>query len=171
MIASSCTTTLPADCAPASCGWRCAVDVIDELLSQPGAASGEEADLLLDLRWKLGKSEDAAGALKLFCDLRRRMEHRHYLAFFRIRRWMENHLLAAVRICPAAEAHSVPVKLDHYCVEAIRRVCLCAALGRGAVMIAPRLEFLYRPSANRRVFAPLPSLAQNSTLQTAQTLH
>ncbi len=145
--------------------------MIDELLSQPGAASGEEADLLLDLRWKLGKSEDAAGALKLFCELRLRMEQRHYLAFFRIRRWMENHLLAAVRICPAAEGHSVPVKLDHYCVEAIRRVSLCAALGRSAVMIAPRLEFLYRSAANRRPHAARPPLTQTSTLQTPQTLH
>src|SRR4051794_38120766 len=100
-----CATSLPADCAPADCRWRCALEVIDELLSQPDAVSGEEADSLLDLRWKLGKNEDASGALRLFCDLRLRMEQRHYLAFFRIRRWIENHLVAAVRICPAAEAH------------------------------------------------------------------
>jgi hypothetical protein len=75
------------------------------------------------------------------------MEGRHYLAFFRIRRWMENHLIAAVRICPAAESHEIPVKMDHYCVEAIRRVCLCSALGRGSVLIAPRLRFAFRHSS------------------------
>lgn len=118
------------------------------MLGAPRAAvSGEEVDLLLDLRWQLRQRTEAETALKLFCDLRRRMEARHYLAFFRIRRWMENHLVAAVRVCPAAEVREVPVKLDHYCVEAIRRVCLCASLGYGAIMLAPRLQFGFRPLA------------------------
>jgi len=113
-------------------------------MSEPGAISGDEMDLLLDFRWKLGRRDDAEGALRLFCDLRRRMEKRHYLAFFRMRRWLENHLLADVRSCPAAESHLVPVKLDHYCVEAIRRVCLCAAMQNGAIiMLAPRLRFSF----------------------------
>lgn len=141
----SCTTSLPAECAPARCHWRCALEVIDELLCQPGATSGLECDLLLDLRWKLRRLDDAEGTLRLFCDLRRQMEQRHYLAFFRIRRWLENHLLAGVRICPAANEHFVAVKLTHYCVEAIRRVCLCAALGTGSVLLAPRLRFIFRP--------------------------
>ena len=147
MIPSVCSTAKPAECTPAECRGRCALHVIDELLSQPGSVTGAEADLLLDLRWKLARAEDAEGVLRLFCELRLSIEQRHYLALFRIRRWLENHLLAAVRICPAAEPHFVPVKLDHYCVEPIRRVCLCAALGRGAVLIAPRLEFQYRPKS------------------------
>ena len=109
-----------------------------------GTIAGEESDLLLDLRWKLRQRADAEGLLRLFCDLRLRMEQRHYLAFFRIRRWLENHLVASVRICPAAEPRKVAVKLDHYCVEAVRRVCLCAALGRGSVLLAPRLSFQFR---------------------------
>ncbi len=106
---------------------------------------------MLDLRWKLGKHEDAEGALRLFCDLRLRMERRHYLAFFRIRRWLESHLFAAVRICPAAEPQRVPVKLDYYCVEPIRRLCLCAALGRSSIALAPRLEFQYRPPSPQTI--------------------
>jgi hypothetical protein len=121
------------------------MEVIDELLAQPGAVSGEEMDQLLDLRWHFRHRGDAETCLRLFCDLRRRMENRHYLAFFRIRRWLENHLLAEVRLCPAAEPHSVGVRLDHYCVEALRRVCLCAALGKGSVLLAPRLRFGFRP--------------------------
>jgi hypothetical protein len=121
--------------------------VIDELLTEPSATSGEEADLLLDLRWKLGTREDAEDALRLFCDLRRRMEVRHYLAFFRLRRWLEHHLLAAVRSGPAAEAQYVGVPLDYYCVEAIRRICLCTALGLGTALVAPRLVFQYRPES------------------------
>ncbi len=146
MTNSSCSTASPADCAPARCAGRCALEVIDELLTQRGAISGDEMDRLLDLRWQLRQSTDAEATLRLFCDLRLTMEKRHYLAFFRIRRWLENHLVAAVRLCPAAEPRYVPVPLNHYCVEPIRRVCLCAALGRDAVLLAPRLKFTFRPT-------------------------
>lgn len=130
-----------------ACHWRCALEVIDELLGQPGGAiAGEDADALLDLRWQLRQRRDAEAALRIFCELRLRLEPGHYLAFFRIRRWLENHLVAAVRICPAAEPRTVAVKLDHYCVEAVRRVCLCAALGSGSVLLAPRLSFAFRPT-------------------------
>ena len=145
MDPSVCHTTLHTACMPADCRGRCALEVIDELLTERSATSGEEADLLLDLRWKLGTREGAEDALRLFCDLRRRMETRHYLAFFRLRRWLETHLLAAVRNSAGAEPQFVGVPLDHYCVEAIRRVCLCAALGLGPALIAPHLDFQYRP--------------------------
>jgi len=52
-----------------------------------------------------------------------------------------------VRLCPAAAPHSVPVKLDHYCPIAIRRMCLCSALGKGSVLLAPRLEFVFRTTS------------------------
>lgn len=129
---------------PVSCHWRCALDVIDELLGSGSSISGGEMDRLLDLRWQLRHRSDGESVLRIFCELRVQMEQRHYLAFFRIRRWLENHLLAAVRVCPAAEPHVVSVKLDRYCFIAVRRACLCAALGRGAVLIAPRIEFAFR---------------------------
>jgi hypothetical protein len=134
------------DCAPARCQWRCALDVIDELLAARDAISGEEMDRLLDLRSQLRRAEDAEAVLKIFCELRIRMERKHYLAFFRIRRWLENHIVAAVRICPAAKPVFVPVELSHYCVEAIRRVCLCAALRNGP-LLAPRLRFAFASAA------------------------
>ena len=133
-------------CVAETCRWRCALEVIDELLrGDRETVRGEEADLLLDLRWQLRQRTEAETVLRLFCDLRRRMERRHYLAFFRIRRWLENHVVAVARVCPAGETREVPVKLNYYCVEAVRRACLCASLGREAVMLAPRLGFVFRP--------------------------
>jgi hypothetical protein len=128
-------------CAPANCHWRCALQVIDDLLGQPGAASGEEVDALLDLRWHLSKRTDAEVALRLFCELRRSMEQWHYLPFFRIRRWMENNIVVQVRGCPAAEPQSIKLRLDCYCVEAVRRVCLCTAANRGVALLVPRVQF------------------------------
>lgn len=143
------------NCVAANCRWRCALEVIDELLrGDRETVRGAEADLLLDLRWQLRQRTEAETALRLFCDLRRRMEGRHYLAFFRIRRWLENHLVAVARVCPAGEALEVSVRLNHYCVEAVRRACLCASLGRGSVLLAPRLGFVFRPLGRPAPAAP-----------------
>ena len=140
-------------CVAATCRWRCALDVIDELLrGDRQHVRGEEADLLLDLRWQLRQRTEAETTLRIFFDLRRRMEGRHYLAFFRIRRWLENHLVAVTRICLAGEEREVPVRLNYYCVEAVRRACLCASLGRGSVLLAPRLDFVFRPVAALAAF-------------------
>ena len=163
-VTTTCSTASPAECVPAHCRRSCALEVIDELLAQTDAVSGEESDLLLDLRWKLRQRDDAEVALRLFCDLRLRMEQRHYLAFFRIRRWLENHLLASVRSCPLAEPQFIGVKLNHYCVEAIRRVCLCTALEQGAALLAPRLRFTFRPVEAFPTFA---STSLTSELATA----
>lgn len=133
------------DCTAVTCRWKCALEVIDGLLGLPRTAvTGEEVDLLLDLRWQLRRRTEAETTLRLFCDLRRRMEARHYLAFFRLRRWLENQVVAEVRVCPAAEVRVAKVRLDHYCVEAVRRVCLCASLGYGALLLAPRLQFKFQ---------------------------
>ena len=139
-----CTKSTTESCTIANCTWRCALRVIDELLSESGAVTGDEVDLLLDLRWHLSRRAEAEVALRLFCELRLRMEQRHYLPFFRIRRWMENHLVAEVRACPAAEPAMLPLKLDLYCVEAVRRVCLCAAARRGTALLVPRVQFAFR---------------------------
>jgi hypothetical protein len=119
--------------------------VIDGLLCLSDVVSGEEADELLDLRWMLRRRSDAEATLRLFCKLRLRMEHRHYLAFFRIRRWLENNISAHVSVTPIQTPEAVELKLDHYCVEAIRRVCLCASLSKGLGLLASRLEFVFRP--------------------------
>jgi hypothetical protein len=142
------------------------LEVIDELLGDHETVSGEEADHLLDLRWHLRQGTDAEGTLHAFCDLRIRMEQRHYLAFFRLRRWLENHLVASVQLCPAAEPHMTPVKLDRYCVEAIRRMCLCAALGRGSVLLAPRVQFLFQ---NVAVAAPVAPAVEKEVLMEANS--
>lgn len=124
-------------------GRGCAFEVVDSLLGTPGAVTGEEADLLLDFRSALRRREDAEAALALFCDLRRRLEPRHYLEFFRLRRWLEGQLVSEARACPAAPAQAAPVRLDFFCVEALRRAALCRALGPGTPVLRPRVSFRF----------------------------
>jgi hypothetical protein len=136
-------------CPPSSCRRRCALELIDHLLSIPGSQgiSGEAMDLLLDLRHHVRCRGDAEAALRLFCELRRKLEARHYLTFYRLRRWFEANLVARVRICPAAAPLELGVRLSFYCPIAIRRASLCAAIRAGMPLVAPRLEFGFRALA------------------------
>jgi len=142
--ASTSTCQTGPDCTAERCRWRCAVDVIDELLRQPGAVTGEEMDQLLEFRWQLGQATAAEATLRLFSALRIGMERRHYLAFFRIRRWLENHIVSVCRTADGAHEQRVPVRLDHYCVEAVRRVSLCAGLSRPDRVAGTRIEFEFQ---------------------------
>jgi hypothetical protein len=142
---SNCSVEALEQCEPANCRLRCSLSVIDELLSTPDAVSGDDVDLLLDFRHLLRAREDAEATLRLFCELRRRLEQRHYLAFYRLRRWLENHVTANISVCQAAPPVRMPVKLNFYCVEAIRRLCLCTAMQQGVALLAPRLRFSFAP--------------------------
>lgn len=132
-------------CTVGTCCPKCSLEVVDELLSMPDAVSGDEVDLLLDFRSLLRGRSDAEAALRLFCDLRRRLEQRHYLAFYRLRRWLENQIVALAFSTLSGQTVRVPLHLNFYCGEAIRRLCLCAALQLGAAGSTPRLTFSFIP--------------------------
>src|SRR5688500_1519454 len=84
-------------CSPVSCRNTCALEVVDGLLRAAGSVRGDEVDGLLDLRWLLHQWKNAETTLSVFCQLRRSMEDRHYLAFYRLRRWLENHIEVTVQ--------------------------------------------------------------------------
>jgi hypothetical protein len=132
-------------CAPSRCRPRCALDVVDQLLMDATAVSGSDADCLLDLRRLLQARRQAETAVRLFCELRRRLESSQYLALYRLRRWLENHVVAEVHPALDAGPMVIPVRLDFHCVEAVRRLCLCAATAQGAALRAPRLTFKFVP--------------------------
>jgi hypothetical protein len=131
-------------CTPVTCQSGCALQVIDSLLREPQGVSGEQVDALLDLRFMLRHGHDAEAILKLFCPLRLAMESSHYLAFYRLRRWLENHIEAQVRVCRGLPETAVPLKLDRFCLEAVRSQCLAAALRPGERLLAPRVQFQFR---------------------------
>lgn len=106
--------------------------------------SGEDADLLLDLHQLVKARGDAEATLRTFCELRRRLERRHYVAFYRLRRWLEAHVVAEVTAPPGKGQVSLPLRLGFYCVEAVRRACLCRALDQGLAGRRLGLAFRYR---------------------------
>src|SRR5271169_6845993 len=130
-------------CAPSTCRLKCSLEVVDELLSTREAITGEDMDLLLDFRSLLRARDDAEATLRSFCDLRRRLEHRHYLAFFRLRRWLENNVACEITGPETAGALRIGLRLDYYCVEAVRRSLMCAAIQKGFVFEKLRLSFAF----------------------------
>lgn len=114
------------------------------LLSHPNSVSGEDADCLLDFRHGLRQRRDAEAVLRCFCELRRRMENRHYLVFFRLRRFLENQVEVRITSPSVACPIVLPLRLDFYCLEAVRRSCLCRAAQSGMRLRKPRLTFEFR---------------------------
>jgi hypothetical protein len=135
-----------AACTRFTCRKTCALEVVDGLLRDAGSVRGEEVDGLLDFRWVLRHREDAEATLALFCQLRRAMEERHYLAFYRVRRWLENQIEVFVRLHPKGQELRAPLKLDFYCVEAIRHHSLRNAGPQVGHVAVPRVRFAFRPS-------------------------
>lgn len=132
-------------CNQAACRPGCALQVVDHLLSDLGASRGEDVDTLLDLRFLLHRRENPEEILSLFCKLRRSLEQAYYLEFFRLRRWLENHIQARVTSVRGGSGHIVPIRLDFFCVEAIRYYCL-ARTSRHQPFSSPRVHFAFRPA-------------------------
>jgi hypothetical protein len=134
-------------CTVSTCRLPCALEVVDNLLHATGSVRGDEVDALLDLRSLLRHRQDASATLALFCQLRRGMESRHYLAFYRLRRWLENQVEAIVRVHRGDLERVTPVKLERYCMEAVRYQCLHSVLRSGEMVLAPKVHFRFRPLA------------------------
>lgn len=132
---------------PRGCRAGCALEVVDSLLCAGGKVRGEEVDALLDLRWLLHHHDDAERLLTLFCQLRLALEPRHYLAVYRLRRWLESHLEATVRTREGAPEQIVPLKLERYCLEAVRGLALRIVADELKPEDRPHVRFQFRADA------------------------
>jgi hypothetical protein len=74
------------------------------------------------------------------------MEARHYLAFFRLRRWLENHLVPGLPPAAAGSRDLPALRLSHRNVDAVRRAYLCLLAAAGCP-VSPNLRFEFRPVA------------------------
>jgi hypothetical protein len=129
-------------CNPQNCRRACAQEVIDALLREHGSVRGEEVDLLLDLRWLVRHREQPENTLRLFCELRRRLEEKHYLLFYRLRRWLENQL--EVVIPTVTGTIKAPLKLEFYCLEAVRAGLVRQARQNSNLLRHSKVDFAFK---------------------------
>jgi hypothetical protein len=152
-------------CTPANCNLNCALEVVDGLLRATHAVRGEEMDSLLDLRSLLRRREDPEATLASFCQLRRSMEDRHYLSFYRLRRWLENQIQVCISSSDADNEaiRIIPLRLNRYCLEAVRGQCFQTALAYSPSNGIPRVRFVFQPLVTPAIQPALMTLALDAS--------
>ncbi len=138
-------------CTPSTCRERCGHEIVDVLLHEQADKDPALIDALLDLKFALTHRTDALEILRIFCGLRRRLERRYYLAFYRLRRWLENQLEAHVSPGRGYAPRVFPVVLSARTSGGIRDSVREAARQSDPLFSATaslRVDFVFRtPSA------------------------
>ena len=120
--------------------------VLDQLMAGlHSETEGQALDLALELRFTLMESTDAEVIIRAFCQLRMHIEEAHYLACYRLRRWLEDKLQAIVSLDRCQPPLTLPVRLDHADISSIRKACLSAASPAKTVPAA-RVGFIFTPN-------------------------
>jgi|GEM_PF-5130478 len=106
--------------------------IVDQLLAAITRDRADESfenalDAALDLRLLLAAEADADSILAAFFRLRLIAEERHYLACFRLRRWLESQFCALVHFNRCAPPRTVPLVLDLFNCHDLRTRCACLA--------------------------------------------
>ena len=137
-------------CTPATCRERCGHEIVDVLLHEQADKDPALIDALLDLKFALTHRTDAEEILAVFCDLRQRLERRYYLAFYRLRRWLENQLVAHVSPGRGYPARSFPLVLKSKTVQGVTQLVRDTARETDPVFISTetlRIDFAFRTPA------------------------
>lgn len=119
--------------------WECPLNTGLAVLDRMLAAMQHEGDpvaldVTLDFRLLLATSQDATAILREFFRLRALVEAHHYLACYRLRRWLETHFVARVQLDRTTAPRSIALRLaDLHSYDALQARCLLAAAeGRSA---------------------------------------
>lgn len=135
--------TLPAVSAPQNpvsqgCPLNHGVSVVDQLLAaitRDAEFDAHALDVALDFRLMLASATDPEAILQAFFNLRAVAEERHYLACFRLRRWLETQFVARVRLDRSQPCRELPVRLE---ARTYRELCArCAFEAAGGDRVSP----------------------------------
>ena len=119
-----------------SSGFGCPLNhgtaVVDQLLAAITRDRADESfeaalDAALDLRLLLAGDADPDTILAAFFRLRHIAEERHYLACFRLRRWLEAQFCALVYFNRCEPPRTLPLILDLASCADLRARCACLA--------------------------------------------
>jgi hypothetical protein len=128
---------------------RCGHAIIDALLAESGTTDPSLADQLLDLKFALLQRRDAEETLAHFYRVRSPLEQGHYLASYRLRRWLERQMKVSVSPGRDYPARSYPLRLTPSSIDAlfasIRRVARNEVQRFPGGFPVVRFHFLNRP--------------------------
>jgi hypothetical protein len=116
--------------AVSQCPLNHGVAVIDQLLAAITRDHDATAlDVALDFRLLLANSTDADAILREFFHVRAVVEDSHYLACFRLRRWLQSEIAASVRLDRSQPARRTPINLN---AKSYRELCARCAFDAAA---------------------------------------
>jgi hypothetical protein len=116
-----------ATATPSRCPFHDGPATLDALLAELNASREPEAlDLALDLRSALTVRRSAEQCVALAIRLRHTLNDRHYLAFYRVRQWLQRVIAVQVREFRGQAWARFPLPLNSARVEEIENACLAA---------------------------------------------
>ena len=114
----------------AECPLNHGVSVVDQLLAAITRGSNPTAlDVALDFRLLLASSTDADTILREFYRLRAVVEEEHYLACFRLRRWLQAQIVAHVKLDRSQPTLQTSINLN---AVSYRELCVRCAFEAAA---------------------------------------
>ncbi len=112
--------------SPARCPFHDGPATLDALLAELTPAEIDALDLALDLRSAIAVERDAGAAVQTALRLRHALDGTHYLAFYRVRQWLQRIIVAQVRAWRGAEWRTYALPLNSARREEIENACLAA---------------------------------------------
>ena len=141
------STPLTVSLAPASlCPFHDGAVTLDLLLAELDARDTATFDAALDLRSRLAEGRDAEACLAKLFRLRALLDGRHYLAFYRVRRWVQRRLVAQVRGARNEPWQTRELPLDAARLDELTNSCLAplADALTGELPFGARVRFAFR---------------------------
>lgn len=142
-------SSLDLSVSTSECPLNHGVAVVDQMLAAITRNRDAAAlDVALDFRLLLASSTDADHILREFFRLRSVVETAHYLACFRLRRWLQSEIIAHVKLDRSQPARQMPITLD---AATYRELCArCAFDAAAGEPLSPWVRVSFT-SANRQL--------------------
>ena len=128
------------------CPFHDGAATLDGLLAELAAHETDVFDCALDLRSLLAEARDAETCLAQLFQLRALLAGQHYLAFYRVRRWVQRRIVAQVRAGRAAPWLTCELPLDAARLDEIANSCFARIAENGELPVGARVRFMFRPN-------------------------
>lgn len=135
------------------CPFHDGAATLDGLLAELDPRDAALFDAALDLRSALSDGHDATAALQRLFRLRALLGGRHYLAFYRVRRWINRLVVAHVRPGRAAPWRTVELPLDAARLDELTNTCLATLAIDGELSAGAHIRFDFRAPAPAPAFS------------------
>jgi hypothetical protein len=120
----SAESALRTSLATRSCPLNSGVAILDQLLAAVGRENDADAlNAALDFRLLLAGPHEPEAVLRGFFQLRPFVEDHHFLACFRLRRWLESQIMALVYFDRCQPPAPIRLRLDCLSYPALCNVC------------------------------------------------